>query len=260
LTDFIASSFLPDNILHQLLINILSNLGLKVCESEPAGSDSLRISGIIPSMSNFIFVIVLVLSTGRNFGQAIHNPLHSLDDERRFIYGIDNRRTHIRNQNTLIYGIYCGYSYGHQLRYKFSVSGTPFERGKFVDAQGLLLRQRLIFASIGEEFDFLVIRRFRLTSYFQAGAGFNFFRRIDAAANELERGRRFIIPIEIGFHQGYELNPWLQLKLGGGWRFVLPETSRDLSGYYIKIGLAFSGIRFWQAHGDKILKMKNEAP
>lgn len=203
------------------------------------------------SLSKCVFFFFILLCSWCTKAQSISNPIRAFDHEKRFIYGIDNRRTHIRRHGTLIYGLYCGYSFGHHLRFKFSLSGTPFERGKLYDDQGLLLRQRLVFASLGEEFDFLVIRRFRLVTYLQAGAGYNFYRRLDSSANEVERGRRFIIPIELGIHHSYDINSWLQLRIGGGWRFVLPTQSRDLSGYYIKLALGFSFSEFRKAHGKK---------
>lgn len=210
--------------------------------------------------SYFIFVFLLFASGEFSSAQTLPNPIHALDDERVFIYGIDNRRTHIRSQSSLIYGLYCGYSFGHHLRLKFSVSGTPFERGKNYDSRGFLLKQRLLFCSLGEEFDFLVIRRFRLTTYAQVGLGYNFFRSIDVAMNEVERGRRLIVPFELGIHMGYNINSWLQLKIGGGWRFVMPSKSRELSGYYLKLALGFSGPKFWRQHGDKILNRDNPKP
>lgn len=213
------------------------------------------------SLKFFVFCSALfLLIPNFSIAQTTPNPIQALQDERVFIYGIDNRRTHIRNHNALIYGIYAGYSFGHHLRFKIAVSGTPFERGKFVDAQGLLLKQRLLFFSLGEEFDFLVIRRFRLTTYAQMGFGLNYFRSLDAAMNEVERGRKLILPLELGIHAGYDLNSWLQLKLGGGWRFVMPSMSRDLSGYYLKIALGFSGPKFWRQHGQKILNRDNMKP
>lgn len=157
-------------------------------------------------------------------------------EKKEFIYGIDNRRTHIKDHNALIYGAYMGVGFGGKLRFKVGLSGTPFEKGKFVDAQGHIKRNRLIFATLGEEYDFLIINKFRLTSYFQFGAGYNYFRIIDSIDAEKSRGRNLILPLELGVHANYDLTPWLRAKLGGGWRFVFPEYSSDLSGYYIKIG------------------------
>jgi len=54
-------------------------------------------------------------------------------------------------------------------------------------------------------------------------------------------GRNLIIPIEIGVQSSYDVLPWLRVKVGGGWRFVLPDFSYDLSGYYFKFGLNING-------------------
>ncbi|MBL7837878.1 MAG: hypothetical protein JNM67_10200 [Bacteroidetes bacterium] len=162
----------------------------------------------------------------------------ALKSKKDFIYGIDNRRTHIKDHNALIYGAYVGIGFGGRIKFKFGISGTPFEKGKFVDDQGHIKRNRLIFGTIGEEYDFYIKNKFRLTSYVQFGAGYNYYRIIDSADSEKSRGRNLILPLELGMHANYDVLPWLRAKLGGGWRFVFPEYSSDLSGYYIKIGFS----------------------
>lgn len=158
-------------------------------------------------------------------------------DSTRFIYGIDNRRTHIGQQQTLIYGAYLGMGLGQRLRLKAGINGTLFERGRFIDRDGLLDRNRLVFVSLGEEFDFFIRPKLRLTTYCQVGAGLNYFRALDTTGREVRRGRDPIYPLEMGLHGSYPIVSWARLKLGGGWRFVFPTTSYDLSGYYIKLGI-----------------------
>lgn len=194
---------------------------------------------IIRPRLNFILILLLSLLSHINYLSAQSNSFSSaLKSKKEFIYGIDNRRTHIKDHNALIYGAYLGIGFGGRVKFKFGISGTPFEKGKFVDAQGHIKRNRLIFGTIGEEYDFYIKNKFRLTSYVQFGAGYNYYRIIDSLDTEKSKGRNLILPLELGIHANYDVLPWLRAKLGGGWRFVFPDYSSDLSGYYIKIGFS----------------------
>lgn len=168
------------------------------------------------------------------------NPSQSWEKKKELLYGIDNRRTHIQQQSTLIYGLYTGVGFGGVLRLKIGISGTPFEVGRTADLFGNTQRNRFYFLNIGQEFDFYVKNRFRITAYGQAGYGFNDFRLEDENNQTVNMGRVQIIPLEIGLHANYDIFPWLRFKLGGGWRFVFPESASYLSGYYIKIGFGVS--------------------
>ncbi|MBL7936241.1 MAG: hypothetical protein JNM51_10595 [Bacteroidia bacterium] len=190
-------------------------------------------------MSMAILFIIVVLPTNIQ-SQTFSNPFHTINDKKVLIYGIDNRRTHISKHNTLIYGLYLGIGFGGKLRFKVGISATPFEKGKFIDSQGNLKRNKLFFAHVGEEFDFFMINKLRLTTYIQAGYGFNYFRIVNQNNAELQNGKNLIIPIELGLQVSYDFKPWLRAKLGFGWRFVFPYYSYDLSGYYIKTGCSIN--------------------
>lgn len=172
--------------------------------------------------------------------QLFSNPVKSLRERREFVYGMDNRRTHIKEHNTFIYGIYLGVGFGGKLRYKAVLSATPFERGKFIDENGLTKKNKLLFVSIGEEFDFFHYKRFSVTSNLQVGIGRNYYRKVDGFSNIIKTGHDLIIPIETGIHVNYDLNSWLKFKTGIGWRFVFPKQSEDLSGYYLKLGASIN--------------------
>ena len=115
------------------------------------------------------------------------------------------------------------------------------EKGKLIDEQGLVKKNRLFFLTLGEQFDFLIYNKLLFTTYFQTGIGYNYFRKLDQLKMEPIAGRNLIIPIEIGVQSSYDVLPWLRVKVGGGWRFVLPDFSYDLSGYYFKFGLNING-------------------
>lgn len=194
-----------------------------------------------------IFTTLVLLYFSYGYSQTLHSPLETLKEKRVIIYGIDNRRTHIHKHNTVIYGVYTGVSFGKKLRLKLSISGTPFEIGKFVDDNGILKKNRLLFFSLGEEFDFYKFKRFGMTTYIQAGIGKNYYRELNRFRILVNKDSELIIPIEIGLHFSYDILSYLKLKTGFGWRFVLPNNSTELSGYYMKLGLSFSLKKFIDA-------------
>jgi hypothetical protein len=52
-------------------------------------------------------------------------------------------------------------------------------------------------------------------------------------------------------HFNYDLFTYFKLKTGFGWRFVTPNHSRELSGYYVKLGFSFSLRKFNETRADK---------
>lgn len=191
-----------------------------------------------------LLIITILLFCENIYSQKINNPFETLKEKREIVFGLDNRRTHLYQHNTVIYGVYSGIGFGKKLRFKIGINGTPFEVGNFVDGNGLIKRNRLFFASIGEEFDFYRYKKMGMTTYLQSGLGKNFYRQINADGIQVGNGQQIIIPIETGLHFGYELMPYLKLRTGFGWRFVAPITSKELSGYYLKLGLGFNLKKF----------------
>ena len=197
-------------------------------------------------ISSLIALLILV----KGYSQNITNPFETLKKEREIVYGLDNRRTHIYQHHTVIYGLYSGISFGKKLRIKIGINGTPFEIGKFVDENGIIKKNRLFFASVGEEFDFYQHKKISLTTYLQAGIGNNFYSHLNQNGTEVNKGEQLIIPIETGLHFSYDLLTYLKLKTGIGWRFVTPNNSRKLSGYYVKLGLSFNLKKFNETRAD----------
>ncbi len=191
-----------------------------------------------------------MLSFVKGYSQIITNPFETLKEKKEIVYGLDNRRTHIHQQQTVIFGLYSGISFGKKLRLKIGINGIPFEVGKFVDDNGILKRNRLLFVSIGEEYDFFQLNKFGITTYLQAGIGNNFYRQLNTSGTEVNKGRELIIPIETGLHFSYDLKSYLKLKTGFGWRFVAQKKSRELSGYYVKLGLIFNLKKFNESRAE----------
>lgn len=196
-------------------------------------------------------IFILIVWSSSFIAQEFVNPFAKIKGEKEFIYGIDNRRTHIQSQNTLIYGGYFGISSGRNLRLKIGLSGTPFERGRYIDDQNLTQRNRFFFFNIGEEFDFFEYGQFSITAYLQVGYGVNYYRKEDENGNTFLTGKHNFVPIESGIHFNYDIFDWMRLKVGGGWRFILPEKVNYLEGYYIKLGIGISTRRLIQAYRDK---------
>ena len=188
--------------------------------------------------------LIALLIGIKGYSQNITNPFETLKKKREIVYGLDNRRTHIYQHHTVIYGLYTGISFGKKLRFKIGINGTPFEIGKFVDQNGIIKKNRFFFASLGEEFDFYQYKKFGMTTYLQAGIGNNFYRQLNQNGIEVNKGKQLIIPIETGLHFSYDLLTYLKLKTGFGWRFVTPNHSSELSGYYVKLGLSFNLKKF----------------
>lgn len=201
---------------------------------------------IVKIISYFIATLIIV----KGYSQNITNPFESLKKKKEIVYGLDNRRTHIHQHHTVIYGFYSGISFGKKLRFKIGINGTPFEVGKFIDEHELLKKNRLFFASVGEEFDFYQYKRFGMTTYLQAGIGNNFYRQINQNGIEVNKDKQLIIPIETGLHFSYDLLTYLKLRTGFGWRFVAPNNSSEFSGYYIKLGLSFNLKKFNETRVD----------
>ena len=193
-------------------------------------------------------IVVLLLVKG--YSQNIANPFETLKKKKEIVYGLDNRRTHIHQHHTVIYGLYSGISFGNKLRFKIGINGTLFEVGRFVDENGILKKNRLFFATLGEEFDFYQYKKFGITTYLQAGIGNNFYRQLTQSGTEIHKGKQLIIPIETGLHFSYDLMTYLKLRTGFGWRFVFPDYSRALSGYYFKLGLSFNLKKFNKTRED----------
>ena len=200
-----------------------------------------------------------LLGTSDLQAQEVQNPFELFRDKKEFIFGLDNRRTHIYHQSTTIYGAYMGVGFGGKLRFKAGVSGTPFEVGEVITDDNLAIKNRLFFFNVGEEFDFLYFSKLRFTTYVQLGWGYNYFRELDPNGLELFKGRKTIVPLELGLHSSYDFLPWLNLKLGGGWRFVFPFSTNNLSGYYFKVGLGFNTKKFISSYRDWRSKRAEQA-
>ena len=63
-----------------------------------------------------------MLSFVKGYSQIITNPFETLKEKKEIVYGLDNRRTHIHQQQTVIFGLYSGISFGKKLRLKIGIN------------------------------------------------------------------------------------------------------------------------------------------
>lgn len=206
------------------------------------------------NIAKSIALFTILTTVSLTYAQDISNPIESFNEKKEIIYGIDNRRTHIRKDNTVIYGIYSGIGFGKKLRLKIGLNAAPFERGIHKDERDLTKKNRFFFASLGQEYDFFQYKKFGMTAYLQAGVGKNYYREFSPSGDVVNEGKTVIIPMETGLHFSYYLNSYLKLKTGFGWRFVKPDESSDLSGYYFKVGLGFNLRKYQELHSLPILE------
>lgn len=211
-----------------------------------------------------IYIVLLlclfVNSSLTVYSQTIENPIVSLKKEKEFIYGIDNRRTHLYGNAALIYGLFVGFGFNGNLRFKTGISGTPFRVINYTQSTNRWKENRLFFITVGEEFDFLIVKRFRLTAYLQGGIGYNYIKNYDLKFLAISSKKTLIVPFETGLNTNYSINHWLRLIVGGGWRFVEPNPSNALSGYYLKIGLNINSKKLWRELKKSDFKVNNKNP
>jgi hypothetical protein len=201
----------------------------------------------------FFFLIVQYQA----ISQHLTNPLTSLHDSKEFIIGIDNRITKINHQWGVIYGLYSGVGYGENLRFKFSLSGTPFTIGEISHEDSSSQESRVLFASFGQEFDFFTVGRIKLIAYVNAGFGYHFFKTFDAHREIVIKDNEPMLPLELGLHGRYQINTLIAFKTGGGWRFVGPSSANELSGFYIKLTLVVNP-KNMKAYFNKRKEKKSE--
>lgn len=189
----------------------------------------------------------LVLFQPHVQSQVLHHPMNSLKERKTFVWGIDNRRTVLSNNRSMIYGGYIGMGFGKKIKLKLGISGTPFEKSNRWNRNGVSESHRFYFIYIGEELTLLSYQKIEITTYVQMGFGINYFKLSGGLAGgvaELYTGQHFIYSLELGLLPAYNIHTWLYVRLGGGYRFVFSGEGTDLNGYYIKTGIGLDIQKF----------------
>ena len=191
--------------------------------------------------SKIVIIIFLIHTFSFVKCQTISSDIEKPSDKfkRQLLIKIDNRRTHIHNNFAVIYGLTATLKYDQKLRLKAGISSVPFETGRISTTDPNKIASKLFFFTLGEEYDFLKTGKFKHTLYLQSGIGWHYFSYFEVLSQSKRQSKELIVPVETGIYTSYTVLPWLDIKLGGGWRWVFLDETRDLSNYYIKIGLGF---------------------
>jgi hypothetical protein len=185
--------------------------------------------------------LLLCVTVSQLRAQNLQNAFLPAKSKPTFIYGLDNRSSHLYGQSASIFGVYAGIGLRERkLRCKIGFNlSQPFS-WKLGQADSTRLTGFLVFANIGEEMEVLRHRRAAINSYFNAGLGYLMKTRGPNLAPTLASYQRKVIaPIEVGLVFGYDVTQYLTFKAGGGWRFVFPELNQNLSGLFLKLSAQF---------------------
>ncbi len=153
------------------------------------------------------------------------------------IIKFDNRRTHINGDFTAIYGIITGLSIHHSTRIKLGINSTGFHAGRKDGGKQRNSVSRMFYYSIGGEYDLIDLPKITIIPFLKVGLGRHYYQVYDQDQVKLEDFSEKILPLEVGIYLSDHLNPWLDLKVGGGWRWVLLNSGDRLGNYFLKVGL-----------------------
>ena len=185
-------------------------------------------------LRTILFLLGLFLGVG-----AIAHQSDSVPEYHPYelILKLDNRRTHLNGDFTAIYGIVAGLSIHHRTRIKLGVNGTIFHAGRADEGKARNDVSRLLYYSLGSEYDLIDLEKITIIPFAKIGLGRHYYQLYDQNETKLEDYSEKIIPLEAGLYVSDHLTPWLDLKIGGGWRWVMQSTSGRLSNYFLKLGL-----------------------
>jgi hypothetical protein len=178
---------------------------------------------------------------GQLFAQKFHDPFALAKGKPSFIYGLDNRSTHLYGQSASIFGVYSGIGFKERkLRFKIGLNASQPFSWQQQATDSTFQSGVLAFVSIGEEMEMFRFHRMAIHSYFNIGLGYFLSTKGQNLAPTLASYRKQLIaPLEIGLVKGYDITRYLTLKVGGGWRFMFPDTQHRLSGLFLKLSAQF---------------------
>ena len=191
------------------------------------------------------FLRCLLVLIGFTFAEHSNGQLNDFlfgpfKEKKTVTYGLNNRRTSLLNENTTLYGGYIGIKFGGQLKHVITLNSTVFWVGEYDAPQGLQPTEvQLNYAGFAEEYVFWRYQKWAFSSYIHLGAGKGRFRT--ASFDNYPFATHWIFPAELGLQTGYSLNKWLELKAGGGYRYVMNAGDWPLHGFYYKLG---AGLNF----------------
>lgn len=161
-------------------------------------------------------------------------------------YGLNNRRTTLLYEPSTIYAGYIGIKFGNQLKHVITLNSTLLWVGEPKNDLAFSPTEvQLNFIGFSEEYVFLKHKKWAFSSYIHFGAGKANFRPIEPFSG-LDH-TQWVFPSEFGIHTAYSLNKWLELRTGGGYRYVMNAGNWPLHGFYYKVGagINFKSFEIW---------------
>lgn len=165
----------------------------------------------------------------KNLAQFLLSPFK---EKKTITYGLNNRRTLLLQDQSTIYGGYIGVKFGDRLKHVFTLNSTLFWVGEG-DYVPNVTELQLNYLGFAGEYLFWQKEKWAFSSYMHGGAG-----KIRTVSNVLsnQTNKDWVFPLEAGLHAGYLPNNWLELRFGGGYRYVLSSGNVPLNGFYYKVG------------------------
>lgn len=155
---------------------------------------------------------------------------------------MNNRRTFILDDFTTIYGIYAGVAYGEKVKHVLTLNSTLFYIGNKPPNM-----VRLNFIGFSEEFYFFRRNKWAFCTYAHGGVG---QLNNSSPLIALENRKEWVYPTEWGLHTEYSLWPWLNLRTGIGYRYVLNKPSLNIDGVYLKLGATLNPKKIIKNHTE----------
>ncbi len=171
-------------------------------------------------------------------------PAHKVYHKNEFILKFDNRQTHINGDFISIYGLIAGISIHHTIRIKTGINATLFHAGSAGNGKNQNNVSRLQFYTLGSEFDVADVGKVTGIIYLQTGLGRHYHQVYDMNENKISDQSELILPLEAGLYGSYHVLPWIDLKIGGGWRWVLLNSQDRLSNYFLKLGIGLHAKKY----------------
>lgn len=212
--------------------------------------------------SKGILLLVIGLSFSFLSNAQLNDFLFRHFKERKSVtYGLNNRRTSILNENSTIYGGYIGIKFGNRLKHVITLNSTVMWVGEPNADIGLEpVEVQLNFAGFSEEYVFWKHNQWAFSSYLHFGIGKGRFRSIPEGLNP--SFSQWVFPAEFGIHSAYSPNKWLELRTGGGYRYVFNSADWPLHGFYYKVGAGLNIREFenWVHQVSDLFKRLKRSP
>lgn len=209
----------------------------------------------------FIAIVGISISVS-TFGQINDFLFRHFKEKKAITYGLNNRRTSILKDPSTIYSGYLGIQFGDKLKHAITLNSTVLWVGKPHETQTFEPTEaQLNFVGFSEEFEFLRHQNWCVSSYLHFGVGKARFRPIQAE-NPSPFHSQWIAPFEAGIHLAYSPTKWLEIRTGGGYRYVFNSGDWRLHGFYYKVGagLNIPELKDWVVDITDILKKFKRKP